>query len=198
MEFDSSGIKLTGTGFGTAGSYYGSGNDFTKALDGNTSSYFDAPYPGNGDFVGIDQGGAAGSYTKLTGTEFGTPGSYNNSGSDFTQVFDGNFSTYFDAPYPGNGDFVGLDLGAGNAAAVTRIGYAPRPGYESRMVGGVFQGSADNAAWTTLYTVTSAPAAGALTQATAISSTAPFRYLRYLAPDGSYGNIAELEFDTSP
>jgi len=198
LEFDSSGVKLTGTGFGTPGSYNNGGNDFTKALDGNSSTYFDAPYPGNADFVGIDRGVPAGSYTKLTGTGFGTSGSYDNSGNDFSKVFDGSFSTFFDAPYPGNADFAGLDLGAGNTAAVTRIGYAPRAGYESRMVGGVFQGSNDNATWTPLYTVTSAPPSGTLTETTAISSSASFRYLRYLAPNGAYGNIAELEFDASP
>ena len=66
------------------------------------------------------------------------------------------------------------------------------------MVGGVFQGSNDNATWTTLYTVTSAPASGVLTRITAIGSSSTYRYLRYLASNGSYGNIAEVEFDTSP
>ena len=197
LEFDSNGAKLTGTPFGTPGSWTNQGNDFTKAFDGSASTFFDAPDPGNGDFVGLDRGAPVVSYTKLTGTPFGTPGSWTNQGNIYTNAFDGNFSTFFDAPDPGNGDFVGLDLGASNTAAVTRIGYAPRVGWESRMVGGVFQGSNNQAAWTTLYTVTAPPVDGMLTEAV-ISSAVPYRYVRYLAPNGAYGNISELEFDTSP
>ena len=198
IEFDSNGVKLTGTGFGTAGSYNNDGNTFAKALDGSTGTYFDAPAPGNGDFVGIDRGASAVTYTKLTGTAFGTAGSYNNDGNTFQSALDGSLSTYFDAPAPGNGDYVGIDLGSGHASAVTRIGFCPRSTYPSRMVGGVFQGSNDDATWTALYTVSSAPATGALTETTAISSGTAYRYLRYLAPSGSYGNVAEIEFDTSP
>ena len=195
IEFDSHGTKLTGTGFGTAGSYSNSGNTFAKALDGNTGTFFDAPAPGNGDYVGIDRGTLT--YTKLTGTAFGTAGSYKNDGNTFGNVFDGSLNTFFDAPVA-SGDYAGIDLGTGQAAIVTRIGYCPRSGYAPRMVGGVFQGSNDNSTWTALYTVTAAPASGVLTETTAISSGTAYRYLRYLAPNGSYGNVAEVEFDTSP
>ncbi len=196
LEFDSNGTKLTGAPFGTPGSWNNQGNDFTKAFDGSAATFFDAPDPGSGDFVGIDRGAPVVSYTKLTGTPFGTSGSWNNQGNVDTNAFDGSFTTFFDAPDPGNGDFVGLDLGAANTAAVTRIGYAPRVGWESRMVGGVFQGSSDKAAWSTLYTVTAPPVDGMLTEA--VISSVPYRYVRYLAPNGAYGNISELELDTSP
>jgi len=53
----SSAVKLTGTSFGTPGSYANSGNTFDKAFDGNTGTYFDGPGP-NGNYTGIDQGGA--------------------------------------------------------------------------------------------------------------------------------------------
>ena len=55
IAFYNGSTQLTGTGFGTSGSWHSQGNDFTKALDGNTSTFFDAPDPGNGDFVGIQQ-----------------------------------------------------------------------------------------------------------------------------------------------
>jgi len=48
-------VKLTGAPFGTPGLYLNQGAVYTKALDGNTGTYFNAPAPGNGDFVGIDQ-----------------------------------------------------------------------------------------------------------------------------------------------
>ena len=59
LEFDSHGAKLAGTGFGTPGSLQNKGNTFAKALDGQLGSYFDAPDPGTGDFVGIDRGALA-------------------------------------------------------------------------------------------------------------------------------------------
>ncbi len=47
--------KLTGTLIGTAGSYQNKGNTITNAMDGNTSTYFDAP-TGSGDWVGLNLG----------------------------------------------------------------------------------------------------------------------------------------------
>ena len=63
------------------------------------------------------------------------------------------------------------------------------------MVGGIFQGAnqADFSDAVTLYTVTTQPATGAFTSAS-ITNTAAFRYVRYLSPNGGWGNVAELEF----
>ena len=138
--------------------------------------------------------GTGASAVKLTGTPFGTLGSYNNSGNDFTKVFDGDTATFFDSQYA-SGSFVGIDQGASPTGAVGQVRYFPRPGQESRMVGGQFQGSPDNSTWTTLYTVTAAPS-DVYTTATTSADPKTFRYLRYLAPDGSYGNVAEIEFDS--
>jgi len=46
---------------------------------------------------------------KVSGTPFGTPGSYNNSGNDFTKAFDGNVSTFFDYSQP-YGAYTGLEI----------------------------------------------------------------------------------------
>lgn len=137
--------------------------------------------------------------TKLTGTVIGTSGSYQNSGNTIAKVFDGNLATFFDAPGP-NGNWAGLDLGSANV--ITSISYAPRggwSGYAQRMVGGVFQGSnaADFSNATTLYTITTTPVAGSLTTIS-ITNPGAFRYVRYLSPDGSYGNIAEAQFFGTP
>jgi hypothetical protein len=132
--------------------------------------------------------------SELTGAIIGTPGSWNNSGNTIANVFDGNLSTYFDAP-GGDGDWVGLDLGS--AHQITRVKYAPRSGYGSRMVGGLIQGSntADfSSGVTTLYTINGVPPAGQWTTVS-ITDTGTYRYVRYLAPHGAYGNISELEFD---
>lgn len=55
IEFYRAGVKVTGIPFGTAGSYGNLGNTFTKALDGNTSTFFDAA-TGESTYIGIDTG----------------------------------------------------------------------------------------------------------------------------------------------
>ena len=79
--------------------------------------------------------------------------------------------------------------------AVTQVRYFPRAGFAARMVGGKFQGSLDGTTYTDLATITQTPASGQYT-ALPISTSTVWRYLRYLAPSGGYGNIAELEFDS--
>lgn len=134
-------------------------------------------------------------FPKLTGGIIGTAGSWNNSGNTITNVFDGDVTTFFDAPDPGNGDWAGLDFGNGVSNVIVWIKYCPRSGFESRMVSGIFQG-ANNTSFigaVALFTVTTQPATGVFTSAS-ITNTAGFRYVRYLSPDNGFGNVAELEF----
>ena len=86
-------------------------------------------------------------------------------------------------------------LGANGSSVVARVRYAPRSGFASRMVGGLFQGSnvADFSTATTLFTVAAAPATGVYTEQT-ISNTTPFRYVRYISSSTGFGNVAEVEF----
>jgi len=49
----------------------------------------------------------------------------------------------------------------------------------------------------TLFTITSLPGSGTLTSVDVDNPTG-FRYVRYLSPDGSNGNIAELQFFGTP
>jgi hypothetical protein len=132
--------------------------------------------------------------SKLTGTIIGTAGSWGGSGNTIAKVFDNNLTTFFDAP-DGNGAWVGLDFGAGVSNVITRINYCPRSGSESRMVGGIFQGAnqADFSDAVTLFIITTQPATGVFTSAT-INNASAFRYVRYLSPNGGYGNVAELQF----
>ena len=88
----------------------------------------------------------------------------------------------------------GLLPTAAPAGVVTQVRYVPRGGSGARMVGGKFQGSQDGTAYTNLATITQTPPDGQYSTLPVSTSTA-YRYLRYLAPSGSYGNIAELEFD---
>ena len=75
---------------------------------------------------------------KVTGTGFGTPGSWNNSVNTFDKALDGNITTYFDASID-NGAYVGIDTAG--AVSGDKIRFYPRSGYTDRMVGGVFEGT---------------------------------------------------------
>ena len=130
-------------------------------------------------------------HTRLTGTTIGTAGSYNNSGNTIAKATDGSTSTFFDGQ-ASSGNWVGYDLGS--AMSISQIAYAPRSGYASRLTGGQIQISttADfSSGVTTIYTITAAPASG-LTTIT-LSSPVTARYIRYLSPAASHGDISEFE-----
>jgi endoglucanase len=80
---------------------------------------------------------------------------------------------------------------------VTQVKFAPRAGWESRMVGGEIQASNTanfSSGVVTLFTITSTPTAGVLTTAS-FTNTAAYQYYRYIGPANSYCDIAELEFE---
>jgi len=126
------------------------------------------------------------------GTILGTTG---NATSTDTNAFDNNITTYFDCA-SANGNWAGLDLGS--AATITAVRFCPRSGYDSAMLGGIFQGAntADFSDAVNLWTVTNVPPDATLTAQT-VNNTNAFRHVRYLSPAGSYGDIAEVQFFTS-
>lgn len=134
---------------------------------------------------------------KLTGTVIGTTGSYNNNaGRTRAAALDGNVATFFDAPAANeNGAWVGYDLGAAGARKISAIRYYPRAGFPERMRGGVFQGAnqANFSDAVTLYRIAITPSVGVY-HLMPVTSAQTFRYVRYLSPDGSWGNVAEVEF----
>lgn len=66
---------------------------------------------------------------QIRGIPFGTTGSRDNAGSDFSKAIDGDVSTFFDGAEPNN-QYVGLDLGASVQASPP--GFFPQPGTFSR------------------------------------------------------------------
>lgn len=138
---------------------------------------------------------------QLGGTIIGTSGSWNNSGNVKEKALDWDLDTFFDAPPStgGNGCWVGLDFGTGASYIVRQINYCPRSGFASRMVGGLFQGAnqADFSDAVTLFTIASQPTEDILTLQP-IANTSTFRYVRYLSPNGGWGNVAEVEFYSIP
>jgi hypothetical protein len=134
---------------------------------------------------------------QLFGTVIGTSGSFGSLGATRELAFDGSLRNYFDGP--SSVSWAGLDLGSGVSATPTMVKYAPRKYNAGRMVGGKFQGSSTpdfSADVTDLFTITAPPPEDLLT-AQAVTSARAFRYLRYVSADGSYGNVAELQFHGS-
>ena len=132
---------------------------------------------------------------KLSGSIIGTSGSFNNGGNTIAKVFDGNLSTYFDAP-ANSGCWVGLDFGVGVSNVIGQINYWPRTTFSGRMLGGIFQGD-NNAAFSnpvTLFTIAIAPPEGGVITSQTITNTRAFRFVRYLRPANSACNLAELQF----
>lgn len=126
---------------------------------------------------------------RITGTGIGTPGSWNNAGDVFSKALDGNTASAFDGP-TANGVWVGIDTGGAPTNTYTAKLY-PRAGWASRLVGGKIQGSSNGSTWTDLATIGSATDGQWLTVNT---GTTNYRYWRYLAPNATWGNVAEVEF----
>lgn len=122
----------------------------------------------------------------------GTEGSYNNGGRTRNLAFDNDSTTYFDSPNT-SGSWVGLDLNG--VYKITGIRYYPRTSYGSRMNGGKFQGSNTpdfSSGVVDLASISSTPAVE--WNCITISNTNSFKFVRYLSPNNSQGNVAEVEF----
>src|SRR3569833_732408 len=127
----------------------------------------------------------------LTGG-FISDGGGSSSGNGASAACGVNSNTNYDATQA-TGAWTGIDLGSNNTKSVRMICYAPREGYESRMVGGIFQGSNDLLNLTNLASISSAP--GDTYSAIQFSGAPVYRYLRYYASAAnSFGDVAEVEF----
>lgn len=128
--------------------------------------------------------------------------SWNNvESTSVKKLVDGNFNTYFDGL---NAGYAVFDLGA--AHNISMIGYAPRAGYEYRMIDGKFSGSNDYTNWAELYEIKQDPSSGKFTyimEDALKNADKAYRYIKYEIPSGkqSYNgkeedyncNIAEVE-----
>ncbi len=91
-----------------------------------------------------------------------------------------------DKPDPGKAD---------GAPVLTRVRFFPAPGKEKAMVGGKFTGSnvSGGIGFQVLAEIKTVPPAGQWTELT-FANQQVYRWIRYQAPPGSHGNIAEVEF----
>jgi len=130
------------------------------------------------------------SSTNLKGIVIGSDG--HTFEGDKNTVFDGNINSFYDCE-PITGAWAGLILPV--EKSIARILIYPRPKFEYRLIGGVFQGSntADfSSGVVNLHTVSNEPKLE-WTEIT-VDNPGQFKYIRYKAPRDSYGNIAEIEF----
>jgi len=141
----------------------------------------------------LQGGGGSPGGTKVTGTAFGTSPAWGGTSNTYDKAFDGSTSTFFDYANA-DGGYTGID--AGTAKKITKVRFYPRATYAGRMVGGKFQGSntSSSSGFVDLATISGTPAE-AWNELT-VTNTNTYRYLRYLSPNGSYGNVAEVEFYT--
>ncbi len=126
---------------------------------------------------------AASAQTKIEPTKISGSNAWNDSANDYTKVFDGDLSTYFDGV--GNG-WVMADLGA--LYEIKALGYAPRKGYEYRCPDAMLQISQDGKNWQTVYTIPNQPAF-ALQYIKEFSGDMTARYVRFIVPEGAPQNI---------
>ena len=130
--------------------------------------------------------------SQVSGTILGTAGAATNTSAN---VFDWDITTFYDSTNA-NGNWAGLDLGSPNV--ITNVRYCPRSGYDSLMLNGIFQGAnrPDFSDAVNLLTITNPPPDATLT-AQAVTNPTAFRYVRYLSPANSHGDIAEAQFFSS-
>ena len=136
---------------------------------------------------------------KLSGAIIGTSDTYDYTTYSCSKtvntpanVFDGNFNTYL-AGCDRNNVWAGLDLAEPHV--ITEIAYCPRADWQSRLVLGVFEGAnnPDFGDAIPFFVITQKPPYNTFTRQT-ISCSRAFRYVRYVGPNDSKGNIAEIEF----
>jgi len=126
----------------------------------------------------------------------GTAGSWSNKGDVKEKVFDGNASTFFDPPSGQGVENAWAGIALSSAGTVTKVRYAGRSSFGSRMVGCMFQGanSADfSDAETFLVAMPPSGWDGAWVEEELEAEYGPYTYLRVYG--GAYcGNAAEVEF----
>ncbi|MGV3764736.1 MAG: DUF4979 domain-containing protein [Chitinophagaceae bacterium] len=195
-------VTITGENFGTdinaVEVYVGDIKASVVAVSA-TQVQFSVPEGKSGNIVlKVDRQQLVGPYflvgdEKLSGTIIGHSGSWgNNPATAIGAALDGNLATFIDGPT--SSGYVGYDVGAGKAAKLTSVRFAPRSTHPQRMMNGEIRGANDPTLYdfVTLHKITQQPAVGVYTEV-AITAAQNFRYIYYYSPDGNC-NIAEVEF----
>lgn len=111
-------------------------------------------------------------------------------------AFDGNAATASDLQ-SANGAWIQADFGEGRHLRLSQIRLTPRSNYGLRLNGAWVTASNNGTTWTTLATLSSTayPNNTTTTPTTVpVTDANDYRYLRFNGPNGSYGNVAEIEY----
>ena len=135
---------------------------------------------------------------RLTGTPMGSPSiDYATETMSLTvnspsEAFDDNLSTFY-ASYDAEYAWVGLDLGSPHV--ITRVSVVPAGNPIGYMQLGVFEGAnePDFSDAIPFFIIKDAPIIKQLNTYD-VSCSRGFRYVRYVGPNGSHCNVAELAF----
>jgi len=109
------------------------------------------------------------------------------------RLFDSNLASATDLRLNGAGSngWLEFDFRGGGTVALSRVDLIALqdPKFTGRTTGTMFQGSNDNATWTTIST---SAANTADWQSLTITDPTPYRYIRMTNPTNGYGNVAEV------
>jgi Chitobiase/beta-hexosaminidase C-terminal domain/PA14 domain len=124
LEFWRNGVKITGTTFGTAGSWQDNGRTYPQALDGNTSTYFEGPRAGSLPYIGIDSNSAPAAadpnFTPAPGAYQGGQLVYITSATPGASI---RYTTDGSTPSSTTGTVYGGPLSIGSATTLKAIAY---------------------------------------------------------------------------
>jgi Chitobiase/beta-hexosaminidase C-terminal domain/PA14 domain/Divergent InlB B-repeat domain/HYDIN/CFA65/VesB-like, Ig-like domain/FlgD Ig-like domain len=124
LEFWRNGVKITGTTFGTAGSWQDNGRTYPQALDGNTSTYFEGPRAGSHPYIGIDSNSAPAAadpnFTPAPGAYPGEQLVYITSATPGASI---RYTTDGSTPSSTTGTVYGGPLSIGSATTLKAIAY---------------------------------------------------------------------------
>ena len=113
--------------------------------------------------------------------------------SNANRLFDSNLASATDLRLNGSGSngWLEFDFRGGGTVALSRADVIALQDskFTGRTTGTIFQGSNDNATWTTIST---AAANTSDWQSLKITDPTPYRYIRMTNPNNGYGNVAEL------
>lgn len=116
----------------------------------------------------------------------------NANSSDAEVAFDGDFAAYFEGSEQ-DGSWVGVDLGEGTRAVLTRFRFFPVHQHADKTDAGVFETSADMVTWNNIGSV-ELPHQGWNWVTVDPTTQEHARYIRYVGPAGSSSIVTKLEF----
>eukprot|EP00439_Symbiodinium_sp_Y106_P049976 s33_g6.t1 len=111
-------------------------------------------------------------------------------GSEASNAWDGDPETFYDAS-AASGSFTAGDLQRSHT--IGAIHFVARRGFTHSMIGGKFEvANCLSGPWELLHTIISEPLDNPLVNKVEVQAEQPFRFIRYLSPEGGHCTIASI------